>query len=322
MSLLPSKRLGGLVAPPADHMPRGGLVGALPQRSATRGHVRTAEGKTRINATCRVVGPGAGSCTPQNAAAAAHEPLPVAGTPSRKAPFQDLSFMPRPPKRYLTLTSFIYSLSRTPGSGLPACVSPPDTTLIHTTPHPAVATSALRLRRGTAGTGSSSSGSSKGGSGSSTSTSTSNLGSRAAQLFELEKEGGYVSAAPAPTPTPAAGSGGGDSANGDFLDDGWGVVAVAPAGGSAATAAAAKAVAKKDKKKDKKAAAGPAGAAVSGVAAAAAQTAAAKRQARADSRGTPFVDKNSDAGITGLTLLQARLLEAGACVCLEVVSGE
>eukprot|EP00198_Chlamydomonas_reinhardtii_P004098 XP_001693434.1 predicted protein [Chlamydomonas reinhardtii] len=85
MSLLPSKRLGGLVAPPADHMPRGGLVGALPQRSATRGHVRTAE----------------------------------------------------------------------------------------------VATSALR--------------------------------------------------------------GGGDSANGDFLDDGWGVVAVAPAGGSAATAAAAKA---------------------------------------------------------------------------------
>ncbi|KAG2443918.1 hypothetical protein HXX76_002258 [Chlamydomonas incerta] len=218
MSLLPSKRLGGLVAPPADHMPRAALVGALPQRSAARGHVKATE----------------------------------------------------------------------------------------------VATSALRLRRGTAGAGSSS-GSGKGGSSSSgstsTSTSTGNVGSRAAQLFELEKEGGYASTAPAApgsssSSSSSSGAGGTDSANGDFLDAGWGVVAVAPAGGSAA--AAAKPVAKRATKKDPKQ-----GTAVGGVAAAAAEAAAAKRQARADTRGTPFVDKNSDAGITGLTLLQQRLLEAG-----------
>ncbi|KAG2439881.1 hypothetical protein HYH02_010511 [Chlamydomonas schloesseri] len=183
-----------------------------------------------------------------------------------------------------------------------------------------VATSALRLRRGTAGTGSSSSSSSSSGSGGkgtgpSTSSSSGNVGSRAAQLFELEKEGGYVSTAPGPRPAAGSSSSSNsnndtaaaDGGNGDFLDAGWGVVAVAPAGGAAA---AVKPVAKKDKKK-KAGPAAAAGAVVSSTAAAAAEAAAAKRQARADSRGTPFVDKNSEAGITGLTLLQQRLLEAG-----------
>ncbi|GIL84374.1 hypothetical protein Vretimale_15973 [Volvox reticuliferus] len=123
-----------------------------------------------------------------------------------------------------------------------------------------------------------------------------NIGSgRADQLYDLDREGAYGTTATASQPGSAAASikadGGGGNSNSAFLDDGWGVAAV-----GASANAAAKPTARRDKKKQKK------------------QLAAAVASGAGSAQKpvpTPFFDKSSEAGLAGLTLLQARLVEEG-----------
>ncbi|GLC76407.1 hypothetical protein PLESTF_001777400 [Pleodorina starrii] len=124
--------------------------------------------------------------------------------------------------------------------------------------------------------------------------------SRASQLYDLEREGAYTASSslvPEPSPAaPADAGGGGDG----FLDDGWGVVAVGSPSTSSSTTIA-KPTAKRDKKQRKK------------QELQAAVLAAAPGGSGGGQRpvATPFFDKSSEAGLAGLTLLQARLVEEG-----------
>ncbi|GLI66162.1 hypothetical protein VaNZ11_009922 [Volvox africanus] len=118
---------------------------------------------------------------------------------------------------------------------------------------------------------------------------------RSYQLYDLDREGAYGTTATTSqsgsVAVPIEANGGGGGSDSPFLDDGWGVVSV----GTFASAPA-KPTAKRDKKKQKK------------------QLLTAVAPGAGSSQKpvpTPFFDKSSEAGLAGLTLLQARLVEEG-----------
>ncbi len=141
-------------------------------------------------------------------------------------------------------------------------------------------------------------------------------------MYDLDREGAFTANSPAseassaspstspPSNSGPAGSGGGD---GDFLDDGWGVIAV---GGSTSPAAAAagKSVARREKKRKQQLQAATALAAAAAAAAAARPASGRAGAAAQRPVATPFFEKGSEAGVIGLSLLQVRLLEEGTAV--------
>lgn len=135
-------------------------------------------------------------------------------------------------------------------------------------------------------------------------------GRRSSQIYELEQEGAYTSTSTSGDTAPAPV----DDAGTSLLDDGWGIAVTVP-GPSAAGKQDQKQLAKRQSKKRSKilgdtvAAAAAAAGASAGVEEAVSEGTG--PSSSGGSRGTPFVEVGSEAGVMGLTLLQQRLLEVG-----------